>query len=80
MEKYGASHGLGRAAAGSTNPTKFSELQAVASRNNLQQILEINVALGERIGAIRLLRRPDTYGVRNKAGEIATANFREFLF
>jgi hypothetical protein len=48
--------------------SKFSEVQTVASRNSLYQILAINVALGAEEKA------------RVHAGEIATANFREFLF
>src|SRR5215211_472144 len=36
----------GRDAAGSYNPTKFSEVRAVASRNSLNRILAISVASG----------------------------------
>src|SRR5215212_1652145 len=50
-EKYGALHSLGRATAGSYNPTKFSEVWAVASRNSLYRILTTSVALGMRLRA-----------------------------
>jgi hypothetical protein len=59
---------------------KFSEVRAVASRNSLYQILATNVALGAGLRAKSRLPRPIDTGVRDKAGEIATANFREFLF
>jgi hypothetical protein len=59
---------------------KFSEVWAVASRNRLYQILATNVALGTGQRAKSCSPRPIGTGVRDKAGEIATANFREFLF
>jgi hypothetical protein len=60
--------------------SKFSEVQAVASRNSLYQILAINAALGTGQRAKSCLPCPIGTGVRDKAGEIATANFREFFF
>jgi hypothetical protein len=79
-KKYGALHGQGRAAVGSNNTTKFSEVWAVASRNSLYPILAINVALEAGQRAKSCSPRPIDTGVRDKAGEIATANFVEFLF
>ena len=63
-----------------TTCKKFSEVETVASRNSLYQILEINVALGTGQRAKSCSPRPIGTGVRDKAGQIATANFREFLF
>ena len=59
---------------------EFSEVRVVASRNSLYQILAINVALGAGQRAKSCSPRPIGTGVWNKAGEIATVNFREFLF
>jgi len=59
---------------------KFSEVAAVASRNSLYHILAISVALETGQRAKSCSPRPMGTGVWNKAGEIATANFREFLF
>jgi hypothetical protein len=52
----------------------------VASRNSLYHIMTINVALGAGQRAKSCSPRPIGTGVWNKAGELATANFREFLF
>jgi hypothetical protein len=59
---------------------KFSRSSSVASRNSLYQILAIHVALGTGQRAKSCSPRPIGTGVRDKAGEIATANFREFLY
>jgi hypothetical protein len=80
LEKYGASHSLGRAAAGSYNPTKFSEVWTVASRNSLYQILVVNVALRAGRGLNVALPRPGTPKIGTTRVEIATVNFGELLF
>jgi hypothetical protein len=61
-------------------PTKFSEVRAVASRNSLYQIFVLNVALGTGQRAKSCSPLPIGTRVRDKAGKIATANFREFFF
>jgi hypothetical protein len=67
---YGASNRLERAAAGSNNPTKFSEVWTVASRNSLYQILAPLVSFGTGAGAKMGL----------STVSFVTANFVEFLF
>src|SRR5215208_6788764 len=79
-EKYGALHGLGRATAGSSNPTKFSEVWAVASRNSLYRILTTSVALGTRLRAKSSSQAPIYVLGWGREGKIATLNFGEFLF
>src|SRR5215207_5086270 len=79
-EKYGALHGLGRATAGSYNPTKFSEVWAVASRNSLYRILTTSVALGKRLRAKSSSQVPIYVPGWGREGKLATVNFREFLF
>jgi hypothetical protein len=58
----------------------FSRSWTVASRNSLYQTLAINIALGPDQRAKSCSPRPIGTGVWNKAGEIATANFVEFLY
>jgi hypothetical protein len=79
-EKYGASHGLGRATAGSYNPTKFSEVWAVASRNSLYRILTTSVALGTRLRAKSSSQAPIYVPGWGREGKLATVNFAEFDF
>jgi hypothetical protein len=79
-EKYAALHGLGRATAGSYNPTKFSEVWAVASRNSLYHILTTSVALGARLRAKSSSQAPIYVPGWGREGKLATVNFREFFF
>ena len=79
-EKYGALHGLGRATAGSYNPTKFSEVWAVASRHSLYRILTTSVALGTRLRAKSSSQAPIYVPGWGREGKLATVNFRELHF
>src|SRR5215208_641029 len=65
---------------GSYNPTKFSEVWAVASRNSLYRILETSVALGTRQRAKSSSQAPIYVPGWGREGKLATVNFREFLF
>src|SRR5215216_4028253 len=65
---------------GSSNPTKFSEVWAVASRNSLYRILETSVALGTRQRAKSSSQAPIYVPGWGREGKIATVNFREFPF
>src|SRR5215217_9702104 len=79
-EKYGALHGLGRATAESYNPTKFSEVWAVASCNSLYRILTTSVALGRRLRAKSSSQAPIYVPGWGREGKLATVNFGEFIF
>ena len=79
-EKYGALHSLGRATAGSYNPTKFSEVWAVASRNSLYRILTTSVALGMRLRAKSSSQAPIYVPGWGREGKLATVNFGELYF
>src|SRR5215217_1621153 len=73
-------HALGRATAGSYNPTKFSEVWTVASRNSLYRILTTSVALGTRLRAKSSSQAPIYVPGWGREGKIATVNFGEFPF
>jgi hypothetical protein len=59
---------------------EFSEVEAVASRNRLHQIIATNTAIGAWRRA-KCSSSPSRLVLGwGWAGELATANFREFLF
>jgi hypothetical protein len=73
-------HALERATAGSYNPTKFSEVWAVTSRNSFYRILTTSVALGARLKAKSSSQAPIYVPGWSREGKLATVNFREFHF
>ena len=59
---------------------EFSEVRGITSRNSLHQILTTNVALGVWQKAECRSPHPDWYRGGAMREDIATLNFREFLF